>query len=140
MTTSTATAHWEGSLFDGKGSVTLDSSQLGTFDLNWKARAEGSDSITTPEELLGAAHAGCYSMALSNGLAKGGTPAETLNTTADVTFKPGTGITGIKLTVRAVVPGLSAEAFDAAANDAKENCPVSKALTGTTITLDAALA
>ena len=139
-TTSNATAHWEGSLFEGKGSVSLDSSHLGSFDINWKARSEGSDSTTTPEELLGAAHASCFSMALSNGLAKAGTPANALNTTAAVTFVPGTGITGILLTVRGEVPGLSAEDFAAAAADAKANCPVSKALTGTAITLDAALA
>jgi osmotically inducible protein OsmC len=139
-TTSKATAHWEGSLFEGKGTVNLDSSSLGTFDINWKARAEGSSSNTTPEELLGAAHASCFSMALSNGLAKGGNPATSLNTTAAVDFVPGTGITGIKLTVRAEVPGLSAEDFTTAAEDAKANCPVSKALAGVDITLDAALA
>jgi osmotically inducible protein OsmC len=139
-TTSNATAHWEGSLFEGKGSVNLDSSGLGSFDINWKARSEGSNSTTTPEELLGAAHASCFSMALSNGLAKEGTPATALNTTAAVTFVPGTGITGIKLTVRGEVPGISAEAFQAAAEGAKANCPVSQALAGTTITLDAALA
>src|SRR5690242_5967261 len=72
--TSTATAHWEGSLFEGKGSVNLDSSGLGSFDINWKARSEGAASTTTPEELLGAAHAACFSMAFSNGLAKANTP------------------------------------------------------------------
>jgi osmotically inducible protein OsmC len=138
--TSTATAHWEGSLFEGKGSVNLDSSHLGSFDINWKARSEGQDSTTTPEELLGAAHAACFSMAFSNGLAKAGTPPTALNTTADVTFVPGTGITGIKLTVRGDVPGISAEDFASAAADAKANCPVSKALAGVDITLDAALA
>ncbi|TQS42417.1 OsmC family peroxiredoxin [Cryptosporangium phraense] len=138
--TSTATAHWEGSLFEGKGSVNLDSSGLGSFDINWKARSEGAASTTTPEELLGAAHAACFSMAFSNGLAKAGTPATALNTTADVTFVPGTGITGIKLTVRGDVPGIDADAFAAAAEDAKVNCPVSQALAGVDITLDAALA
>ncbi|MFG1927945.1 OsmC family peroxiredoxin [Cryptosporangium sp. NPDC048952] len=138
--TSTATAHWEGSLFEGKGSVNLDSSGLGSFDVNWKARSEGAASTTTPEELLGAAHAACFSMAFSNGLAQKGTPATALNTTADVTFQPGTGITGIKLTVRGEVPGISAEDFAAAAADAKANCPVSKALAGVEISLDAALA
>lgn len=138
--TSTATAHWEGSLFEGKGSVNLDSSGLGSFDINWKARSDGAASTTTPEELLGAAHAACFSMAFSNGLAKANTPATALNTTADVTFVPGTGITGIKLTVRGEVPGISAEDFAAAAADAKENCPVSKALAGVEISLDAALA
>lgn len=138
--TSTATAHWEGSLFEGKGSVNLDSSGLGSFDINWKARSDGAASTTTPEELLGAAHAACFSMAFSNGLAKGGSPATALNTTADVTFVPGTGITGIKLTVRGEVPGISAEDFAAAAADAKANCPVSQALAGVEITLDASLA
>ncbi|WP_035858762.1 OsmC family peroxiredoxin [Cryptosporangium arvum] len=138
--TSTATAHWEGSLFEGKGSVNLDSSGLGSFDVNWKARSEGAASTTTPEELLGAAHAACFSMAFSNGLAQKGTPPTALNTTADVTFQPGTGITGIKLTVRGEVPGISAEDFAAAAADAKAGCPVSKALAGVEITLDAALA
>ncbi|GAA0237625.1 OsmC family peroxiredoxin [Cryptosporangium japonicum] len=138
--TSTATAHWEGSLFEGKGSVNLDSSGLGSFDVNWKARSEGAASTTTPEELLGAAHAACFSMAFSNGLAQKGTPATALNTTADVTFQPGTGITGIKLTVRGEVPGISAEDFAAAAAEAKAGCPVSKALAGVEITLDAALA
>jgi len=138
--TSTATAHWEGSLFEGKGSVNLDSSGLGSFDVNWKARSEGQASTTTPEELLGAAHAACFSMAFSNGLAKAGTPATALNTTADVTFVPGTGITGIKLTTRGEVPGISAEDFAAAAADAKANCPVSQALAGVEITLDASLA
>lgn len=138
--TSTATAHWEGSLFEGKGSVNLDSSGLGSFDINWKARSEGAASTTTPEELLGAAHAACFSMAFSNGLAQQGTSATALNTTADVTFVPGTGITGIKLTVRGDVPGMSAEDFAAAAADAKANCPVSKALAGVEITLDASLA
>jgi osmotically inducible protein OsmC len=79
-------------------------------------------------------------MALSHGLAGAGTPPESLDTKADVTFQPGEGITGIHLTVRARVPGIEADAFAAAAETAKQNCPVSKALTGTTITLDAALA
>jgi osmotically inducible protein OsmC len=78
-------------------------------------------------------------MAFSHGLAQAGTPPQSVDTRADVTFQPGEGITGVVLTVRAVVPGLSAEAFQAAAEDAKDNCPVSKALTGTTITLDASL-
>ena len=79
-------------------------------------------------------------MALSNGLAQGGTPPTSLDTRADVTFQPGEGITGIKLTVTGVVPGITAEQFEAAAQDARENCPVSKAITGTTITLEATLA
>jgi osmotically inducible protein OsmC len=139
-TTRRATTHWEGSLLEGSGRVTLESSGLGTYDVTWASRAEDPDGRTSPEELIAAAHSSCFSMALSNGLAKQDTPPEALDTTADVTFQPGEGITGVHLTVRAKVPGLSADDFVAAAETAKENCPVSKALTGTVITLDAALA
>jgi lipoyl-dependent peroxiredoxin len=135
----TANAHWEGPLLSGKGKVSLDSSKAGTFDVTWASRAEQPEGRTSPEELIAAAHSTCYSMALSHGLAQAGTPPETVDTKADVTFQPGEGITGIHLTVRATVPGLSAADFERAAQDAKSNCPVSKALTGTTITLDAAL-
>jgi lipoyl-dependent peroxiredoxin len=139
-TTRRATTHWEGSLLEGSGRVTLESSGLGTYDVTWASRAEDPDGRTSPEELIAAAHSSCFSMALSNGLAKQDTPPEALDTTADVTFQPGEGITGVHLTVRAKVPGLSADDFAAAAETAKDNCPVSKALTGTVITLDAALA
>ncbi|HXA62339.1 MAG TPA: OsmC family protein [Streptosporangiaceae bacterium] len=135
----TANAHWEGPLLSGKGKVSLDSSKAGKFDVTWASRAEQPEGRTSPEELIAAAHSTCYSMALSHGLAQAGTPPETVDTKADVTFQPGEGITGIHLTVRATVPGLSAADFERAAQDAKSNCPVSKALTGTTITLDAAL-
>jgi lipoyl-dependent peroxiredoxin len=135
----TANAHWEGPLLSGKGKVSLDSSKAGTFDVTWASRAEQPEGRTSPEELIAAAHSTCYSMALSHGLAQAGTPPETVDTKADVTFQPGEGITGIHLTVRATVPGLSAADFERAAQDAKNNCPVSKALTGTTITLDATL-
>jgi osmotically inducible protein OsmC len=138
--TRTATTHWEGSLFDGAGQVSLDSSGLGTYDVTWAARTEQPGGRTSPEELIAAAHSSCFSMAFSNGLAKAGTPPTSLQTRADVTFQPGEGITGIKLTVRGEVPGMSAEDFLAAAEEAKEGCPVSQALKGTTITLDAALA
>ena len=138
-TTRTATTQWQGSLLDGSGQVTLESSKLGTYDVSWPARAEEPDGRTSPEELIAAAHSSCYSMALSGVLAKAGTPPTSLQTTADVTFQPGTGITGVHITVRGDVPGISAEDFQAAAEDAKRNCPVSKALTGTTITLDATL-
>jgi lipoyl-dependent peroxiredoxin len=139
-TTRTANAHWEGPLMGGSGTVSLDSSGLGTFEVNWPSRAERPEGRTSPEELIAAAHASCYSMALSHGLAGAGTPPEALDTKADVTFQPGEGITGIHLTVRGTVPGIDADAFVAAAEDAKANCPVSKALAGTTITLDAELA
>ena len=138
--TRTATTHWEGSLFDGSGQVSLDSSELGTFDVTWAARTEQPGGRTSPEELIAAAHSSCFSMQFSSGLAKAGTPPTSLQTRADVTFQPGEGITGIKLTVRGEVPGISAEDFLALAEDAKEGCPVSQALKGTTITLDAALA
>ena len=138
-TVRTANAHWEGSLFKGSGTVELASSGIGTFETSWPARAEQANGKTSPEELIAAAHSTCFSMALSLGLDKAGTPPTTLDTTADVTFQPGEGITGIKLTVNAVVPDISAEDFEAAAQDAKANCPVSQALTGTTITLEATL-
>ena len=136
-TTRNATAHWEGSLLEGSGQVSLDSSGLGTYDVTWASRAEDPNGRTSPEELIAAAHAACFSMALSHGLAGAGTPPERLDTSAAVTFQPGEGITGIHLTVKGRVPGLDAAGFQAAAETAKANCPVSKALTGTTITLDA---
>jgi lipoyl-dependent peroxiredoxin len=139
-TVRTAETHWEGSLFEGAGKVTLRSSGLGTYDVSWPARAEEPNGKTSPEELIAAAHSSCFSMALSNGLAKAGSAPQALDVTADVTFQPGEGITGIHLTVIGTVQGVSAEDFAAAAADAKENCPVSQALTGTDITLDASLA
>lgn len=138
-TTRTAHTRWHGSLLEGSGQVTFESSGLGTHDVTWASRAEDPNGRTSPEELIAAAHSSCFSMALSNGLAKAGSPPESLETSADVTFQPGEGITGIALTVRGTVPGMSADDFAAAAEDAKVNCPVSKALTGTTITLDASL-
>jgi osmotically inducible protein OsmC len=139
-TTRTANAHWEGSLVDGSGRVSLDSSNLGAFEVTWAARTQEPNGRTSPEELIAAAHASCFNMALSNGLAKQGTAPTALDTRADVSFQAGEGITGIHLTVRARVEGMSAEDFEAAAQDAKVNCPVSQALRATTITLDAALA
>ncbi len=139
-TTRTATTHWEGDLFEGAGQVTMQSSGIGTFEVSWPARAEQANGRTSPEELIAGAHSACFSMAFSNVLAKAGTAPTSLDTSADVEFTPGTGITGIKLTVRGVVEGMSNDDFVAAAEDAKANCPVSQALTGTTITLDAALA
>ncbi|MET1006650.1 MAG: OsmC family peroxiredoxin [Propionibacteriaceae bacterium] len=138
-TVRTAEAHWEGSLFEGQGEVELVSSGVGSFEVTWAARSQEANGKTSPEELIAAAHSTCFSMALSNGLAGAGTPPTSLDTKADVTFVPGTGITGILLTVKGVVPGMTAEQFEAAAQDAKANCPVSQALTGTTITLEASL-
>jgi osmotically inducible protein OsmC len=135
----TANAHWEGSLLEGAGTVSLDSSGIGSYEVSWASRANDANGKTSPEELIAAAHSTCYSMALSHALAGAGTPPQTVDTKADVTFQPGEGITGIHLTVRASIPGISAEDFGKAAEEAKANCPVSKALAGTTITLDAAL-
>jgi osmotically inducible protein OsmC len=139
-TTRTANAHWEGSLFEGKGRVSLDSSGIGSYDVTWPARAEEPNGVTSPEELIAAAHSTCFSMALSNELTKAGHQVRTIDTRADVSFQPGQGITGIHLTTRAAVDGLSAEEFATFAVGAKANCPVSKAITGTTVTLDASLA
>ena len=139
-TTRKATTNWQGSLFEGAGKVTLESSGIGTYDVSWPSRAEEANGKTSPEELIAAAHASCFSMALSNGLAQAGTAPTSLETSAEVEFTPGTGITGIKLTVRGVVEGMSNDDFVKAAEAAKVGCPVSQALTGTTITLDAALA
>ncbi|MBB4985070.1 MULTISPECIES: OsmC family protein [Streptomyces] len=131
---------WQGDLLKGSGVVTLDSSGLGSYDVSWPARSEEPNGKTSPEELIAAAHSSCFSMAFSNGLAKAGHAPERLETKADVTFQPGEGITGIHLTVRGTVSGLDADEFQALAEDAKKNCPVSQALTGTTITLTAELA
>ncbi|MEV0145643.1 MULTISPECIES: OsmC family protein [unclassified Nonomuraea] len=138
-TTRTATTQWKGALLDGSGTVSLDTSGVGTFEVSWASRAEAANGKTSPEELIAAAHSSCFSMALSHGLAGAGTPPESLRTSADVTFQPGEGITGIVLTVQGQVPGITAEQFQEAAETAKANCPVSKALTGTTITLNAQL-
>lgn len=139
-TTRTARAHWEGSLMEGAGQVTLESSGIGTYDVSWPARTEEANGKTSPEELIAAAHSACYSMSLSLALAGAGTPPTALDTAAHVTFQPGEGITGIKLEVVGTVPGVTAEQFADAAQGAKEACPVSKALAGTNITLDARLA
>ncbi|WP_432150689.1 OsmC family protein [Streptomyces sp. bgisy029] len=139
-TTRQAHTNWEGNLLDGKGVVTLDSSGIGEYPVSWPARSEAANGKTSPEELIAAAHSSCFSMALSHGLAGAGTPSTRLETKAEVTFQPGTGITGIHLTVVGEVPGLDEDAFVKAAEDAKANCPVSQVLTGTTITLSASLA
>ncbi|MEU1459762.1 OsmC family protein [Streptomyces sp. NPDC005706] len=139
-TTRTAHTVWEGNLLEGNGVVTFDSSGIGQQPVSWPSRAEQANGRTSPEELIAAAHSSCFSMALSHGLAGAGTPPTRLETKADVTFQPGEGITGIHLTVRGEVPGVDEDGFRSAAEDAKKNCPVSQALTGTTITLTAELA
>lgn len=139
-TTRSAHTVWEGNLTEGSGTVTFDSSGIGEQAVSWPSRAEQANGKTSPEELIAAAHSSCFSMAFSNGLNSAGTPPTRLVTSADVTFQPGTGITGIHLTVEGTVPGIDEAAFVTAAEDAKANCPVSQALTGTTITLTAKLA
>jgi osmotically inducible protein OsmC len=133
---------WHGSLMEGSGTIDrVGSGAFGPLDVTWASRAEDPAGRTSPEELIAAAHAACYSMALSHGLAQDGTPPDELSTSATVTFVPGTGITKIALSVRATVPGIDEATFRAQAEGAKENCPVSKALAGVPeITLDAALA
>lgn len=139
-TTRHAHTVWQGDLLKGSGVVTLDSSGLGSYDVSWPARTEEPNGKTSPEELIAAAHSSCFSMAFSNILAKAGNTPTRLETKADVTFQPGQGITGVHLTVEGEVPGLAPDRFQELAEDAKKNCPVSQALTGTTITLTAKLA
>lgn len=134
-TTRRAEAQWRGSLMQGSGQVTLASSGIGTYPVSWPARSEEANGVTSPEELIAAAHSTCYSMALSHMLAKNETPAELLETSAEVDFQPGVGITGIRLFVRGTVPGLDAAGFAEKANAAKDGCPVSKALAAVPITL-----
>jgi osmotically inducible protein OsmC len=141
MADSTANVTWSGSLLEGGGTIDrVGSGVFGGLPITWDARTGEEGGKTTPEELIAAAHASCYSMALSHGLAQGGNPADSLETSATVTFVPGTGITKIALTVRGSVPGIEADAFAAAAQEAVENCPVSKALAAVPeITVDASL-
>lgn len=138
--TSEATTLWFGSLMEGSGTTSLDSSDAGEFPVTWAARSEGVPGRTNPEELLGAAHSACYSMALSHALAGAGHEPESLQVMAAVTFQPGEGITGSHLLVSAKVPGIDEAEFDRIAQEAKTGCPVSKALAGVPITLEASLA
>lgn len=138
-----ASVTWNGDLMSGSGTIDeVGSGAFGPLDVSWPARSEeASGGKTSPEELIAAAHASCFSMALAGGLTKAGNAPERLRTSAAVTFVPGTGITKIALTVRGTVPGLDADGFREAAETAKANCPVSKALAGVPeITLDAQLA
>ena len=138
--TSEATTVWNGDLRSGSGTITLDSSHAAEFPVSWAARSEGRDGLTNPEELIGAAHAACYSMAFSNILSSSGNTPESIQTTAAVTFDPASGITGSHLLVSARVPGISEEEFQRLADEAKRTCPVSRALAGIPITLEAELA
>jgi lipoyl-dependent peroxiredoxin len=138
----TASVTWRGDLMSGSGTIDeVGSGAFGPLDVSWAARAEeSSGGKTSPEELIAAAHASCFAMALSHGLAQGGNTPERLQTSAAVTFVPGTGITKVALSVRGTVPSLDAAGFQAAAEDARQNCPVSQALAAVPeITLDASL-
>jgi osmotically inducible protein OsmC len=121
---------WEGDLASGKGRVKVASEVFPEFPVTWASRAERQHGKTSPEELLAAAHAACYSMAFSNGLSKAGHKVERLTTSAEVEFVPGTGITTSTITVRGRVGGIDAAEFQKLAEEAKEGCPVSKALHG----------
>src|SRR2546430_12410633 len=121
---------WEGDLASGKGRVKVASGAFGEFPVTWAARAERTHGGKSPEELLAAAHAACYSMAFSNGLSKADHHPERLNTTAEVEFVPGTGITTITLTVRGDIHGIEAGEFQKLAEAAKVGCPISQALKG----------
>lgn len=144
MPTRTARTAWNGGLQDGSGQVELSSSKVGTYEVSFPKRAaEDADGTTSPEELIAAAHSACFAMQLSALIAEAGGTPESLEVSADVSLGPdpagGFTLTGIALTVRGEVDGLDADGFARAADDAKASCPVSKALTGVDITLDAAL-
>jgi osmotically inducible protein OsmC len=135
---------WNGGLQDGTGQVELSSSGLGTYDVSFPKRAsEEADGATSPEELVAAAHSACYAMSLSGNIDRAGGTTHALDVKADVTLGPdpagGIRITNIHLTVRGEVEGVDAAGFEDCAQRAKANCPLSKALTGTEITLDASL-
>ncbi len=122
---------WRGDLQAGKGTIDrVGSGAFGPLDVSWASRTGEDDRLTSPEELIAAAHAACFSMALSGALAKEGNPPENLAVSATVTFVPGTGITTSALDVTGTVPGFDEDAFRQAAEQAKENCPVSGALKG----------
>jgi lipoyl-dependent peroxiredoxin len=122
---------WQGDLMHGSGVIeSVGSGAFGPLDVTWASRAEEPSGRTSPEELIAAAHAACFAMALSHGLAQQDHAPESLSVSATVTFEPGTGITGSVLDVEGIVPGFDEAAFRQAAEDAKEGCPVSGALKG----------
>jgi osmotically inducible protein OsmC len=141
MAERSAQATWQGDLMSGSGEIhEVPSGAFGPLQVTWASRTEEHGGKTSPEELIAAAHSACFAMALSNVLAKAGSPPDRLETSANVTFVPGTGITTAALTVVGTVPGIDEAAFKNAAEDAKENCPVSGALKGNVeLTLDARL-
>ena len=137
-----ASVVWQGDLMNGSGTIAeVPSGAFGPLDVSWASRAEEPNGKTSPEELIACAWASCFAMALSSALAKGGNPPEKLETSARITFQPGEGITKGVLSVRGTVSGMDESAFSEAAEGAKENCPVSKALAGIPdVTLEASLA
>ena len=139
--TRSAQATWTGDLLSGSGEIhEAPSGAFGPLQVSWAARTEGPGGKTSPEELIAAAHASCFAMQFSSLLAKAGSPPEELNTSAAVTFVPGTGITTSALTVVGKVPGMDEAAFKAVAEEAKLTCPVSNALKNNVeLTLDARL-
>jgi osmotically inducible protein OsmC len=141
---SRATANWEGDLLTGSGTATLNSGVATDLPVSWPSRTEAANGKTSPEELIAAAHAACYSMAFSNGLAGKGFPPVRLDTSAEATFEktePGWRLTKMALSVRGNVPGIDADEFQEAAAAAKDGCPVSNALKGNVeITIQAVLA
>lgn len=140
-TKSIGRTHWEGDLFNGSGTASLDSGAAGPLQVTWKARAEERGSLTSPEELIAAAHSACYSMAFSNTLAKNETTPTSLDVTATASFIPGEGITTMELEVVGAVEGITAEKFAELAEVAKNGCPVSQALAGNVeISVNATLA
>lgn len=138
---STGRTHWEGNLFEGSGTASLDSGAADPMRVTWKARTEEHGGLTSPEELIAAAHSSCYSMAFSNTLAKNETPPTSLDVTATATFVPGEGVTTMQLEVVGNIEGITDEKFQELAEVAKNGCPVSQALAGNVeITLKASLA
>lgn len=138
--TSESTTLWTGDLTSGSGNTSLDSSGAAELPVSWAARANGLAGKSNPEELIGAAHSSCFSMQFAALLAKNGTPPDRLQVTAAVTFDPSTGITGSHLLVSAKVPDIAEADFERIAEEAKATCPVSRALSGIPITLEASLA
>jgi osmotically inducible protein OsmC len=137
---SSATTVWEGDLAHGAGTTTPSSGAFPSVDVSWASRTTRAAGKTSPEELLAAAHASCYCMALSNELAEAGTPPERLEATATVEFEPGEGVRSSHIVVRGRVPGIEQDAFSDAAHAAGEGCPISGALKGNIeITVEATL-
>jgi osmotically inducible protein OsmC len=142
MAERTATTHWNGDLAHGNGTVSGQSGAVNDLQVTWASRTERSDGKTSPEELVAAAHSSCFSMALSHTLTQGGNPPDRLEVSATVTLDQRDGnptVTTSELTVSGTVPGIDQAAFERAANDAGQNCPISRALAGVQIRVTATL-